>query len=338
MKNAGTAAPKKRVLVAMSGGVDSSLTAALLLQQGYDVIGATMQIWEGSGFLPGQEGRHGVSCCSVSAIDDARRVAAQIGIPHYVLNFRQLFQQDVIDYFLNEYAAGRTPNPCIACNRRLKFKHLLHKALELEADYVATGHYARIKWDDDEKRYKLLKGIDAAKDQSYALFHLNQATLARFLFPLGELTKVETRSLAKKLGLKVADKPDSQEICFVPGNDYRAFFRTRRPEALVPGDILDVAGNKIGTHNGLALYTVGQRRGLGLAAGRPLYVVALDSEKNAVIVGDADKVFSRGLIAGDVNFISSQPLSLPCRIMCKIRYNARESAAILEAASPTACG
>ncbi|HWQ62141.1 MAG TPA: tRNA 2-thiouridine(34) synthase MnmA [Negativicutes bacterium] len=317
-----TARPK--VVVAMSGGVDSSLTAALLVQQGYDVIGATMQIWDSE-----REDADERGCCSLSAVGDARRVAGKLGIPYYVLNFRELFQATVVDYFIAEYAAGRTPNPCIACNRHVKFAGLLQKALALGAEYVATGHYARIGYDEARGRYLLRKGVDPAKDQSYALYHLNQYTLKHFLMPLGDYTKVETRRLAREFGLAVADKPDSQEICFVPDDDYQGFLAEKAPASLRPGDIVDTSGNVLGRHRGLPLYTVGQRKGLGLAAGRPLYVVALDTERNQVVVGDNSDVFAGELTAGDLNLIAFDALPDRLEATAKIRYGAREAPAVV---------
>jgi tRNA-uridine 2-sulfurtransferase len=306
----------------MSGGVDSSLTAALLVHQGYDVIGATMQIWEKTTSDADLEHR---GCCSLSAVDDARRVADKIGIPYYVLNFRDMFQDKVIRYFIEEYAAGKTPNPCIACNRYLKFEEFLQRALALGADYVATGHYARTGFDEILNRYVLRKGIDDTKDQSYALYHLNQSTLRHFMMPLGDYTKKQTRQMAREFGLEVADKPDSQEICFVPDDDYKGFLEQRVPEILKPGDIVDMQGKVIGRHLGLPFYTVGQRKGLGIATGRPLYVVALRPERNEVIVGSDQDVFSSEMIAADFNYISGDILTKPMQIKAKIRYNAKES-------------
>ncbi|HWR41132.1 MAG TPA: tRNA 2-thiouridine(34) synthase MnmA [Patescibacteria group bacterium] len=318
----------QRVVVAMSGGVDSSLTAALLVRQGYDVIGATMQIWEKekSEVVESGEDR---GCCSLSAVHDARRVADKLGIPYYVLNFRDLFQETVVDYFIREYAAGRTPNPCIACNRHLKFEAFLKKAQALGAQYVATGHYAQIRRAASGERLLLCKGIDASKDQSYALYHLTQNTLQHFLFPLGGYTKVQTREMAREWGLAVADKPDSQEICFIPDDDYKGFLKERVPEAMVPGNIVDLRGQVLGRHQGLPLYTVGQRKGLGLAAGHPLYVIALNTERNELVVGGNEEVFAEGLIAGDLNFITMDRLTEAMPVLAKIRYSAPPAPAML---------
>ncbi|SHK03793.1 tRNA 2-thiouridine(34) synthase MnmA [Propionispora hippei] len=317
---------KTRVVVAMSGGVDSSLTAALLVRQGYDVIGVTMQIWDKDAPVDDADGR---GCCSLTAVDDARRVAEKIGIPYYVLNFRQLFEDTVIDYFIKEYSVGKTPNPCIACNRFVKFEGLLNKAKGLGAEYVATGHYARIQYDTANQRYLLRKGLDTTKDQSYALYHLNQNTLKHFLMPLGEYTKVQTREMAKEIGLAVANKPDSQEICFIPDDDYKGYLEEKVPQALKPGNIVDVEGRVVGRHKGLPLYTVGQRKGLGLAVGKPLYVVALDTKRNEVVVGSDQDVFGSSLIAGDLNFITMDDLQAPLEVTAKIRYGTREAGAIV---------
>ena len=318
--------PVKRVVVAMSGGVDSSIAAALLVKRGYEVIGVTMQIWpEVDEEIEIREG----GCCSVAAVEDARRVADTLGIPYYVLNFKENFQEKVIDYFIREYTLGRTPNPCIACNRYVKFETLLRKAVVLGADYIATGHYARVEKTPDGGRYLLKKSLDDTKDQTYALYNLTQEQLCRTLLPLGDYRKTETRRLARALGLPVADKPDSQEICFVIDNDYKRFISEEAPEAANPGPILDTAGRRLGTHEGLPSYTIGQRKGLGLSAGKPLYVVDIDSERNAVIVGEADEVWSDHLVAGDLNWISVPALEGPLEVGAKIRYTAREAPAVV---------
>lgn len=319
---------KKRVVVAMSGGVDSSLTAALLLHQGYDVIGVTMQIWQAD--MP-EDDADNRGCCSISAVGDARRVAEKLGIPFYVMNFRDLFKEKVIDYFCAEYAGGRTPNPCIACNRFVKFEALLNKAFGLGAQYLATGHYARIGYDEQYRRYVIRKGMDIKKDQSYALYNLTQKELPHVLMPLGEYTKVQTREMAREIGLAVAEKPDSQEICFVPNDDYGAYLQDKIPGAIKPGNFVTTDGNVLGVHKGLPFYTVGQRKGLGIAFGKPMYVVALDPVKNEVILGNDNEVTGKILIAGDVNFIPFAEISEPIKVAAKIRYSAKEAQATLYA-------
>ncbi|MGE5559859.1 MAG: tRNA 2-thiouridine(34) synthase MnmA [Chloroflexota bacterium] len=311
---------KKRVVAAMSGGVDSSVAAALLLRSGYDVIGMTMQIWSANAPADDYGG-----CCSLAAVGDARRVCDVLGIPYYVVNLRDQFADKVIAYFVDEYRRGRTPNPCIACNRYLKWEALLQRALELEADYVATGHYARIGEGADGRRL-LLRGLDRSKDQSYALYNLTQEQLQRTLLPLGGLTKTEVRRIAAEIGLAVADKPDSQEICFVHDNDYRRYLRDEAGLGEQPGPIIDTAGKRIGTHRGIAFYTVGQRRGLGIAAPEPLYVVELDPDRNAVIVGARSELDAAGLVASQLNWVAGRAPSWPCRATVKIRYNADDVA------------
>ncbi len=310
----------------MSGGVDSSLTAALLRDRGYEVIGVTMQVWPADD--PERELAQG-GCCSLAAVNDARRVADVLGIPFYVLNFREQFEQKVIDLFVREYLAGRTPNPCIACNRFIKFEALLARAVALGADYLATGHYARVAFDRERGRYVLKKARDQRKDQTYVLYNLTQEQLSRTLLPLGEYTKTDVRRMAESYGLKVADKPESQEICFIPDNDYHRFLRERAGARIKPGPFLDLKGNVLGRHQGLAYYTVGQRKGLGLAFGEPRYVVALDPARNAVILGRADEVFSWGLTATDNNLILYEKINASLPVQVKIRSTARPSGAVL---------
>lgn len=287
----------------MSGGVDSSLTAAILIYRGFEVVGVTM-ILSGSG-----------------EVADAQRVAAQLGIKHYVADFRKEFRAEIEDYFVSEYLRGRTPNPCVRCNKKIKFGKLFEFAEYVGADYLATGHYARVVFEDG--RYRLKKAADLKKDQSYVLYNLTPEKLSRIILPLGEMTKTETRGVAEKINLPVAHKPDSQEICFIPNDDYKSFIegRCRGSEALRAGEIVDVSGNVLGVHSGVANYTIGQRKGLGIAAPEPLYVVKLDVENRRVIVGSNAEVFARGLTAEDVHWIYKP--EFPARLQCKIRYGSR---------------
>jgi len=323
---------KHTVFVAMSGGVDSSLAAALLLQQGYNVVGITMRVWSG-GDHDGDP--HATSrCCSERAARDARQVAAHLSIRHYVVNYLEPFRKLVIEDFVSRYLAGETPNPCIRCNTYIKFGKLLEESLVLGADFLASGHYARIEQDDATGRFLLLKGLDRDKDQSYALYGLSQHQLSRLIFPLGDRRKEDTRRMAQELGLRVAHKQDSQEICFIPNGDYGAFLRSEAPDRMQPGPILDLDGNQIGHHQGLALYTVGQRKGLGIAAGRPLYVVRLDPERNAVIVAPDSAVWGSRCLVKQVNWIAFDQPTQKLRAKVKIRYLHTEQDATIHVTGP----
>jgi len=308
----------KKVLVAMSGGVDSSVTAALLKNKDYEVIGGTMEIFPDYEQKPLDEG----GCCSLSSIEDAKMVAHKLDIPHYTFNLKDVFQKEVINDFVNEYSNGNTPNPCIVCNKEIKFKALLYKALQLGVDYIATGHYAKITKNNGS--YQLKKAKDEYKDQTYMLYGFTQEQLKHTLMPLGNYTKDKIRELAKDLNFSVHNKPDSQEICFVPDNDYTRFLDDNYPEIGTNGPILDTKGNKLGEHDGLFNYTIGQRRGLGISAPHPLYVKELNQKQNAVIVGKDEEIYFDGLIARDINLISMAEINNPIDIEVKIRYNSPE--------------
>jgi tRNA-specific 2-thiouridylase len=315
-----TVAPT-RVLLGMSGGVDSSVAAYLLKEQGHDVIGVTMKVWPQDCVSRAED-----KCCGPQAVADARGVAHTLGIPHYVVDEANEFEKLVIDYFSSEYKAGRTPNPCVMCNEKLKFGNLLAKARALGATHIATGHYARIER-DNAGRASLLKAVDARKDQSYFLFSLRQEQLAASILPLGGLTKPETRAIAKKMGLKTYDKEDSQEICFVPGNDYTAFLKSHLGEKeFHPGGIYFKDGTKMGDHEGIEFYTVGQRKGLGGGHGRPVYVIDIDAAAQRVIVGDYDDLLRRDCFLSQTNW--SGELSGPVEVTTKIRYNYEQVRAI----------
>ncbi len=315
----------KRVVVAMSGGVDSSVAAALLVEQGYEVIGMMLRLWADPTVGEGAENR----CCSLEAVDDARRVAARLDIPFYLVNAEDEFKSRVVDFFIREYAAGRTPNPCLNCNRHVRWQFLLNRALTLDATHLATGHYARVEWNAASGQYLLRKAIDPQKDQSYVLHVLGQHELAHALFPLGGYTKSEVRQMARERGLPVAEKAESQELCFLADNDYRRFLRTYASDALTPGAILDTGGRVQGQHQGLPLYTIGQRKGLGIAVGEPRYVVQLDGERNALIVGPEQALERRTLTARNVNWMAGAAPPEPIRVEVKIRYRAVPAAAVV---------
>lgn len=324
---------KRKVLVGMSGGVDSSVTAALLKEQGYEVYGATMQIWQDANEEFQQ--REG-GCCSISAVDDARRVCDKLDIPYYVLNFKDIFKEKVIDYFVDEYKQGRTPNPCIACNKELKFESLLQKALSLGIDYVSTGHYSKIEYNEELGRYLLLKSVTDKKDQTYALYNLTQEQLKHTLMPLGNYEKDKVREMATKYGFtRVANKPDSQEICFVEDNNYARFIKDYSGYVSNPGIFKNLAGECLGKHNGIINYTIGQRKGLGVTFGKPMFVVSIDSKTDTVYLGESHEVFSNELIADNLNLISIDKIDKPIRVKAKIRYSAKESASTVESISKT---
>ena len=308
---------RKKVVVGMSGGVDSSVAAYLLKQQGYDVVGVTMQIWQDESH---EEIENKGGCCGLSAVDDARRVAAMLDIPYYVMNFKSEFKRDVIDYFVREYLAGRTPNPCIACNRYVKWESLLTRSIQIGADYIATGHYARI-CELPNGRYAIRNSVTAKKDQTYALYNLTQEQLKRTLMPIGDYTKEEVRKIAEDIGLMVAGKPDSMEICFVPDNDYASFIEKETGVTSVPGDFVDVDGNVIGKHRGVIHYTVGQRKGLGIALGKPAFVVAIRPEQNQVVIGEDRDVYTERLYANNLNFMAVDDIPEPVHVKAKIRYS-----------------
>ena len=307
-----------KVVIAMSGGVDSSVAAALLKKQGYAVMGMMLRLWS----EPGKEDSN--RCCTPDSMAMARRVAAKLDIPFYVVDAKEVFRETVVQYFLDGYAAGGTPNPCLLCNRQIRWTFLLEHALALGADFMATGHYVRKRATEDGE-HQLLRAVDSSKDQSYVLHVLNQEKLSRALFPVGEYPKPEIRKMAEELNLPVYKRPDSQDLCFLAGEDYRNFIQRNAAEMLVPGEIARRDGRTLGQHNGLANYTIGQRKGLGVQSSVPLYVLGKDAATNTLIVGESHELGTDELIADDVNWTSGKAPEEPFRAEVKIRYTAREA-------------
>lgn len=308
---------KKKVVVGMSGGVDSSVAAYLLKKAGYDVIGVTMQIWQEDELSQEENG----GCCGLSAVDDARRVAEHLDIPYYVMNFKNEFKCKVMDYFVEEYLQGRTPNPCIACNRFVKWEALLARSLEIGADYIATGHYARIDTLPNG-RLAIRNSVTAAKDQTYALYNLTQEQLSKTLMPVGEYTKEEIRQIAVEAGLPVAHKADSQDICFVPDGDYSAFIESVAGDRVPkPGNFVDLEGKVLGRHKGITHYTIGQRRGLELPMGERVFVTQIRPETAEVVIGKNEELFTTKVLCENVNYMGMEDLKEPRRVLAKIRYN-----------------
>jgi tRNA-uridine 2-sulfurtransferase len=319
---------KTRVVIGMSGGVDSSAAAALLLEQGYDVVGITLKLWPQDCVSRAED-----KCCGPQAVTDARSVCHKLGIPYYLIDEADLFQKQVIGYFAEEYKAGRTPNPCVICNEKLKFGALLDRARQLGGDFVATGHFARLEKSPDGSRVLLKKGCDTRKDQSYFLFSLRQSQLAKAIFPLGEKTKQDTRQVARECELKTADKEESMEICFVPDKDYGKFLTTAKLAQRHQGEIVNLQGQVLGHHDGIEFYTIGQRKGLGISSPKPLYVIELDSVNNRVVVGD-DSALDRDTFSVErCNWIPFDNPPEEIQVQAKIRYNHPGTAAIVHAKS-----
>lgn len=313
---------KGKVVLGMSGGVDSSVAAHLLKEAGYDVIGVTMQIWqeEAREIIEEQGG-----CCGLSAVDDARRIAFKLDIPYYVMNFKQDFKRSVIDYFIEEYKNGRTPNPCIACNRHVKWEALLKRAKEIGADYIATGHYARIERHPKTGRLSIKTSITAQKDQTYVLYHLTQEQLQSTLMPIGAYEKEEIRAIAETIDISVSQKPDSQEICFIPDNNYSKFIEEQTGKKYPKGNFVDMDGNILGQHKGIIHYTVGQRKGLGIAFGKPMFVYGINAKNNEVVLCENDALFQKVLYAEDVHFMAFDDIPDGSRFQAKIRYSHKKA-------------
>jgi len=314
-----------KVVVAMSGGVDSSVAAALLKEEGYQVIGVTMQIWPRA--KQEDRGNGSGGCCGLDAVEDAKRVAYKLNIPHYVMNFRDIFAQKVIADFCQEYSLGRTPNPCIRCNQYIKFGALLERANQLGADFIATGHYARIEINEATGTYLLKMGVDRHKDQSYFLYPLTQEQLGHTLFPVGNFVKGRIKEIVRELEFPVAAKPESQEICFIPDDDYPKFLKAYIPQAAKPGAVLDERGNTLGRHRGILFYTIGQRKGLGISTKEPLYVIAIEPEKNTIVVGSKEATYGSELITSGLNWITTAKPEQPITVKAKIRYRHQEAEA-----------
>lgn len=316
----------KKALIAMSGGVDSSVAAYLIKKKGYDAIGVTMKLFDNDDIGESRE----KTCCSLDDIEDARSVAFKLDMPYYVFNFKDNFKEKVIDRFISAYENGATPNPCIDCNRFLKFEKLMQRAEELECDYVVTGHYGIIFYDNEMDRYLLKKSVDPTKDQSYVLYSLTQKQLSKTLLPLGEMTKVQAREIAEEMGFVNSRKKDSQDICFVPDGNYAKFIEEYTDKKYPKGDFVDSKGNKLGEHKGIIRYTIGQRKGLGLALPHPMYVMKKNLEKNQVILGENELLYSKELYAEDINLITCDKIERPVRVKAKIRYKQEEQWAIVE--------